>query len=102
MGQGDRLCRWYGEGPLGAVGLIEVQFALVLITLEPLLLADVPPDPLLVQPDGAHAVTPGPEAPAEQRPFRVQQLTVDPGRTLALQVSDRHRDAVPWGHAQQH
>jgi|SRR5271157_44430 len=42
------------------------------------------------------------ETPAEQRPFRFQQLPVDPGRTLALQVPDRHRHAVPGGHAQQH
>src|SRR5437868_2563841 len=38
----------------------------------------------LVQTDGAYAVTPCPEAPAEQRPFRVEQLPLNPGRTLAL------------------
>src|SRR6266511_6087052 len=92
-----RLCRWYEEGPLKGP-LVEVQFTPVLILLELLLLTDVAPDLLLIQPDGAHAVSPRPEAPAEQRPFRGQQLPVDPGRTLALQIPDCHRNAVAWGH----
>src|SRR4051812_36564003 len=81
---------------------IKVQLTLVLIPLELLLLADVPPDLDFVQSDGTHAVTAGPEAPAEQRPLGVQQLPVDPGRTLPLPVADRYRDAVSWRHAQQH
>jgi hypothetical protein len=49
--------------------LIEVQLTLVLIPLELLLVTDVPSDLDFVQTDGAHAVTPRPEAPAEQRPM---------------------------------
>src|SRR5271157_2762258 len=86
----------------GAVGLFEVQLTLVPILLELLLVSDVPSDLVFVQTDGTYTVPPCPETPAEQRPFRSQQLPVDPGRTLALQVPDRHGDAIPGGHAQQH
>src|SRR5262249_8807066 len=81
-----RQSRWYEEGPSkGPLGLLEVQLTLVLVALEFLLFADVPSDLDFVQPDGTHAVAAGPETPAQQRPFRVQQLPVDPGRALALE-----------------
>ena len=72
-----------------AIRVFMVQLTLVTISLELILVADLRPDLVFVQTDGTYAITPCPEAPPEQRPFRVQQLPMNPGCTLALQISDR-------------
>src|SRR5271157_4849757 len=98
-----RRSRWYEEGPLkGPLGYSKFNspwsrscwsfswsrmYRRIWSSSRPTVLTQYPPCP---------------ETPAEQRPFRVQQLPVDPGRTLALQVADRHGDAALRGHAQQH
>jgi hypothetical protein len=47
---------------------------LVLVSLQLLLVTDVPPDLVFVQTDGTHAIPSCPETPPEQRSFRAQQF----------------------------
>ena len=86
----------------GALRLIEIQLALVLVPLKLLLILDVPASRGLIQPDTTHAVPAGPERSAKQRTLRLQHTTMNPHRTLALQVANRHRNAVSRRNTQQH
>src|SRR5205823_3937140 len=83
-------------------GSIKLEFTLVQVLLQLLLVANVLPDLFLVQSDRAHAIATRPELPPEQRPFRSQHLAVDADGALALQVPHRHRDGILGRDADQH
>ena len=82
--------------------LFEIQLALLLVPLVLLLFLNVFADRRLIQANSAYTIPAGSERTSEQRSFRFQKFTMNPDRTLTLQVPHRHRDAVLRGHAQQH
>ena len=61
------------KGPLGR---IDVQLTLVFIPLERRLFMDTPPDRILIQPDSDHVRSTIPQAPSEQRPVHVPEVSV--------------------------
>ena len=56
----------------------------------------------LFQTNGADTISASPETATKQGAFELRDVSMNPNRTLAFEVPNRHRDAIPRRYAQQH